>query len=76
MAAADRVFVPAAFIDRLADMPPLTNPARRAAWLTNQLADLLAAVPSNHGLEALRLAGLVRRELDTVTVPRPRKSTD
>jgi hypothetical protein len=68
-AAADRVFVPAVFAARLADMPSrATAPAVRVVWLRARLAELAApgVVGAGHGLEALRLATQVQRELSTL----------
>lgn len=62
-AALDRLFVPAAFVSLLSDMPAVTAPApARVAWLNATRARLRAAVTTNHGLVALRLAGVINRE--------------
>lgn len=60
----DRLFVPAAFVGLLATMPAASAPAvARESWLTVTYARLHDAIPTGHGLEALRLASVVRREL-------------
>ncbi|MFE0027085.1 hypothetical protein [Amycolatopsis sp. NPDC059021] len=60
---ADKLFVPAAFVGLLADMPPVSAPVRvREAWLASTWNSLYLAVSSSHGLEALRLAHVVKRE--------------
>ncbi len=62
-AALDRLFVPAAFVSLLSDMPGAAAPApARVAWLDATRARLRAAVATDHGLEALRLAGVINRE--------------
>lgn len=65
----DRVFVPAAFMARLARRPAVTSPPTvRAAWLTVQLADLTAPamVATRHGVAALRLATQIHHELSAL----------
>ena len=60
---ADRLFIPAAFVGLLADMPPTTAPpSARVVWLDLTRARLRAAVTTGHGLEALRLATVVNHE--------------
>lgn len=62
-AALDRLFIPAAFVSLLSDMPAVTAPAPvRVAWLNATWARLRAAVSTSHGLEALRLAGVINHE--------------
>ncbi|MPZ85234.1 MAG: hypothetical protein GEV28_34540 [Actinophytocola sp.] len=69
IAAPDRVFVPAAFADRLAHMPTRTTETPvRVAWLCAQLAELTdpAVIATADGLAALRLATHVQRELSVL----------
>lgn len=68
--ATDRVFVPAAFAGRLADMPSRRDVGAWVGWLCARLAELRdpTVVGSVHGLEALRLATQVHRELAALTV--------
>jgi hypothetical protein len=64
----DRLFVPASFVGLLADMPTKTaSSAARKAWLSSARGALVTAASSSHGLEALRLATALSRELAAVT---------
>lgn len=61
----DKLFVPAAFVSLLADMPaPTARPDVRGRWLVRQLGTLRAAFPSADGMVAMRLGSVVRQELD------------
>lgn len=66
----DRVFVPAAFFDRLQTMPAWTTAplAKRERWLRAQLADLTSAavLSTGRGVEALQLATQLHRVLATL----------
>lgn len=69
----DRVFVPAAFVDRLAHMPArAAAPTVRAVWLRARLAELTdpTMVGTPRGMTALRLATHIQRELSTLPVSR------
>jgi hypothetical protein len=60
--AADKTYVPAAFVDLLADMPAVSAPVEVwDAWLDGTWQRLREAFSTRHGLVALRLADVVHR---------------
>ncbi|WP_051174405.1 hypothetical protein [Amycolatopsis orientalis] len=55
-----RLFVPAAFADMFASMPPKTAPAARCReWLEATVTALRSEIPGPHGMQALRLIPLL-----------------
>ncbi|MFF4592450.1 hypothetical protein [Amycolatopsis sp. NPDC001319] len=57
---ADRLFVPAAFCELLATMPPASaTPFDRLAWLDRTVERLRREVTGPHGLSAIRLAQVI-----------------
>lgn len=55
-----RLFVPAAFADLFASMPPKSaSTSRCREWLEATVTALRAEIPGSHGMQALRLIPLL-----------------
>jgi hypothetical protein len=60
----DRLFVPAAFAELLATMPPATaSPWEREHWLDTAYSSVRCEFSGPHGLSAMHLARVFRAEL-------------